>query len=83
MVDFKVYFLNVLWVECFTQVYMFAAHTCLVPDEARRGRWIPETGVTDSCLPPHRCWETHPGPLQVQQAFLTTESYVPPAPGLI
>lgn len=44
-----------------------------MPTKARRGLWIPRAGVTDSCLLPHVCWESRPGPRQEQPFLLITE----------
>lgn len=35
-------------------------YACLATSEARRGWYIPRTGVTDSSEPPHGCWNWAP-----------------------
>lgn len=43
---------------------MYVCHTHAVPEEARRGRWIPRTGAIDVCELPCGGWELNPGPVQ-------------------
>ena len=52
---------------------MSVQHMSLVSEEARRGHWIPGTGVTNGCELPCGCWELTPGPLEEQSVILTTE----------
>lgn len=57
---------------------VFPACMCMypvlaVPPEARRGRQLPGTGITDSCKLPCRCWTSKPGPLEEQPALLPSE----------
>lgn len=49
--------------EYFVCTYVCVLLVCLMPTEARRGCWVPGTGVIDSSEPPCGCWETNPGPL--------------------
>lgn len=53
-------------------------HVCAVTKEARRGRWIPGTGVTDHCELKHGGWEMNLGHLEDQQAILVTEPTLQP-----
>lgn len=50
----------------------------IVPIQARRGRWSPETGATDSRELLFECWEPNSGPLQEQHVLLTTEQLSSP-----
>lgn len=43
---------------------------CLVLMKARRGCWIPRTGITESCKLQYMCWEVNVGPLQEQKGSL-------------
>lgn len=45
----------------------------IVPIQARRGRWSPETGATDSRELLFECWEPNSGPLQEKYWLLTAE----------
>lgn len=45
--------------------------------EARRGPRAPGTGVTESCKPPCRCWESNQGPVEEQSGFITAEPCEP------
>lgn len=54
-------------------IYVCTSYACLLPEEARRAVGVPGTGVTDSCEPPRKCWESNPGLLQEKLVFLTTE----------
>lgn len=42
-------------------------------DYSKEGVELLGAGVKDGCEPQSGCWEPHPGPLQKQQAPLTTE----------
>ena len=47
--------------------------------KARRGHWIPGTGVINDCELPCGCWELNLGPLEEQQlVLLTTEPSLQP-----
>ena len=48
-------------------------HACLIFPKARRGHWIPWTGVTEDCKFLGGSWELNPGPLEEQAVFLTDE----------
>jgi hypothetical protein len=60
---------NVLPQHCL----LFVPHVCLMPSEAKHGIRSPGSGFTDS-----GCWESHPGPLEEQPVFLTTEPSLHP-----
>ena len=42
----------------------------------KEGTESPGTGVPDGCEPPYGFWELNLSPLEEQQVFLTTESYL-------
>ena len=48
-------------------------HTQAVPEKARRGCWIPKTGVVDGCELLCRYWESDLGPLEKQPGLLSAE----------
>lgn len=61
--------------ECLVCMDVPVTYACLVPLGVRRQYWSPGAGIRDGCKLPHRCWELlTPGPLQEQQALLTSES---------
>lgn len=41
---------------CFAWMFVCALHTCLVPEDFRRGNWDPRTGVANSQEAPSGCW---------------------------
>lgn len=51
--------------------YIPCAH--LVPESLEEGIRSPGTGITDNCEQSRGCYELNLGPLQEQQAFLSTE----------
>lgn len=59
---------------------MFWLHVCLCAKctpgtcKARRGCWIPCSGVMNSCEVPWMTWTSNPGPLEEQQEPLITVS---------
>ena len=44
-----------------------------MPEEVRRGCWLPSDGVVESCELPCGCWELNLGPLKDQPVLLTPE----------
>lgn len=54
-------------------MYIYVPCTCLVSVEAEEGIGSPETGVTDGCELSRGWWELNSGPLEKEQALLTTE----------
>lgn len=58
-------------------------HVYVVPKKARRGRWIPGTGVTDPGEMQNGGWEMNLGHLEDQQVILTTEATHQPCINLI
>ena len=58
---------------------MSVYHLDTVPAEAKRWFWIPwYWSYIDSCDLLCGCWELNLGPLEEQQAFLTTEPSLQP-----
>lgn len=51
---------------------IYAPHACLVFKKADSTR-SPRTGVTNSCKPLYRCWESNPGPLLERPVFFTAK----------
>ena len=52
--------------ECFTCIYVSAAHACSILVGQEEGDGSPGIGVIDGCEPPDGCWELSQGPLWEQ-----------------
>ena len=57
--------------------YVPIYHLCLVPTEARKGRWISwDRSYIDGCEPLHKYWQLNTGPLVDQPWFLSAKPFL-------
>ena len=67
-------FSEVLFIyRCFAYMSVCVPYVYLVSMEARRGHWIPGTGVTDGCELLCGSWDLNMSLLEVQPVLLTAE----------